>query len=87
MMQMSGVMLVTGKVEEIGGIDQVVFAIERDRRLIEEVSSGSTEQLGIELYVIGDAVWPREPHKAVPDGAKAGRAIQRSANLGGQLSH
>jgi len=66
-----------GKVEEVTDVDQVVFAWERDmeRALIEEVSGGLTGNLGIELHVIGDAAWPREPYDAVLDGAMIGRAI------------
>jgi 2,4-dienoyl-CoA reductase-like NADH-dependent reductase (Old Yellow Enzyme family)/thioredoxin reductase len=66
-----------GKTETLEDIDQVVFAIERDRErgLAEAVSGGLSERLGIELHVIGDAVWPREPYDAVQEGWTVARAI------------
>ena len=66
-----------GDAEEIRDVDQVVFAWERDmeRTLFEELSGGWAESLGIELHVIGDAAWPREPYDAVLEGAIIGRTI------------
>lgn len=66
-----------GELETLDGIDQVVFAIERemDRELIEAVTTGLVEELGIEYHEIGDCVWPREPYDAVLDGNTVARAI------------
>ena len=63
-----------GQTTRLAGIDHVVFAQHRDmnRDLVEEIAaSGST----IEMHVIGDAAWPREPYDAILDGARLGRAI------------
>ena len=66
-----------GKLETLEDVDQVIFALEREmeRQLIEEVSAGLLEDLGIELHAIGDCVWPREPYDAVLEGNSVGRAI------------
>jgi len=66
-----------GRLERIEGVDQVVFALERDmeRALVEELSGGVAERLGIELILVGDAQWPGEPAEAVLSGNTAGRAI------------
>ncbi len=66
-----------GETEPLEDVDQVVIAVERDRErsLIEAVSGGLTEELGIELHVIGDAVWPREPYDVVYEGSMVGRAV------------
>ncbi len=66
-----------GETETLDDIDQVVFALERDmdRALIEEVSGGLTEELGIEYHAIGDCVWPREPYDVVLEGSQVARAI------------
>ncbi len=66
-----------GTIERIDGIDQVVFAIQRDmeRGLIEEMTGDRAAELGIETHVIGDAVFPRHPYNAVYEGAMIGRSI------------
>ena len=64
-------------VERINGIDQIVFAIQRDmeRSLIEEMTGDRAADLGIETHVIGDAVFPRHPYNAVFEGAMIGRSV------------
>lgn len=66
-----------GELETLEDIDQVVFALERDmdRDLIEEVSGGLTEKLGIEYHAIGDCVWPRDTHDVVLEGSTLARSI------------
>ncbi|MCR9136563.1 MAG: FAD-dependent oxidoreductase [Alphaproteobacteria bacterium] len=66
-----------GETEELEDIDQVVVALLRDmdRDLIENVTGGLTDELGIETHVIGDASWPRHPYYAVLEGSNIGRAI------------
>ena len=66
-----------GDLETLDDIDQVVFALERDRErdLIESISSDLIEELGIEYHVVGDCVWPGEPYDAVLSGYTAGRSI------------
>lgn len=66
-----------GAYETIGAIDQVVFANvrEMERGLFEAVSAGLAERLNIEVRVIGDAEWTREPYDALMDGTLVARAI------------
>lgn len=66
-----------GQTETISGVDQVVYAWHRDmeRDLVEKVSGPFRDQLGLELHVIGDAVWPRHPYDAVNEGTRLGRLI------------
>jgi 2,4-dienoyl-CoA reductase-like NADH-dependent reductase (Old Yellow Enzyme family)/thioredoxin reductase len=63
-----------GKVTQLRGIAYVVFALHRDmnRDLVEEMAANGN---GMEVHVIGDAAWPREPYDAILDGARLGRAI------------
>lgn len=63
-----------GKRERIEGVDLVVFAWRRDmvRGLAEEVSADGTVP---EVYVIGDAEWPREMIDVIYEGAVTGRQI------------
>ena len=66
-----------GELETLDGIDQVVVALERemDQELIEAITAGLVDDLGIEYHAIGDCVWPREPYDAVLDGNTVARSI------------
>ncbi|MCA9110742.1 MAG: FAD-dependent oxidoreductase, partial [Planctomycetaceae bacterium] len=66
-----------GAYETISGIDQVVFANVRERNtdLFEEVSLGLSERLNIQVHLIGDAEWTREPYDAMMEGTMLARAI------------
>lgn len=66
-----------GAYDTIAHVDQVVFADirDRDRGLFEEVSVKLADRLGIEVHLIGDAEWTREPYDALMDGTLLARAI------------
>ena len=56
-----------GEIQKLTGIDQVVFAIERemDRSLIDAMALDAKKGVGPECYTIGDCVWPREPYDTI----------------------
>ena len=66
-----------GETEMLEGVDQVVFALERDmdRDLIEEITGGLIQDLEVEYHPIGDCVWPGEPYDAVLAGNTIARGI------------
>ena len=66
-----------GGIENLSGIDQVVFAIERTMERDLEYAlaeSGVLKEVG-ETHAIGDCVWPREPYDAVMDGFTIGSLL------------
>ena len=66
-----------GKTQTLAGIDQVVFALERDMNqdLQEIVSDGLLDELGMEFRAAGDCVWPGEPYDAVLSGFTAAASL------------
>ena len=66
-----------GVLEELHGIDQIVFALKRamDRDLINNISGGLIDELDIDCHTIGDCVWPREPYDVILEANQVGRAI------------
>lgn len=66
-----------GKPQTLAGIDQVVFALERDMNqdLQEVVSNGLLDELGTEFRAAGDCVWPGEPYDAVLSGFTAAASL------------
>ncbi len=68
------VLQTSGRLMRLENVAHVVFAQHREmnRDLAEELAANSTE---IEVHVIGDAAWPREPSDAILDGAILGRAL------------
>ena len=66
-----------GKTRTLAGIDQVVFALERDMNqdLQEIVSDGLLDELGMEFRAAGDCVWPGEPYDAVLSGFTAAASL------------
>jgi NADPH-dependent 2,4-dienoyl-CoA reductase/sulfur reductase-like enzyme len=63
-----------GEREKIEGIDMVVFAAGREmvRQLDDDINREGTVP---EVYIIGDAAWPREPIDDIYDAAVTGRRI------------
>jgi 2,4-dienoyl-CoA reductase-like NADH-dependent reductase (Old Yellow Enzyme family)/thioredoxin reductase len=63
-----------GKRERIEGLDLVVFAWRKDmvRTLADEIALDGTVP---EIYVIGDAQWPREMIDVIYEGAMTGRRL------------
>ena len=66
-----------GERRNLGDVDQVVVALEREmnRDLVEELTSASTAAAGIEFHMVGDCVWPGEPGDAVSAGNRLGRSL------------
>ncbi|MCP4385326.1 MAG: FAD-dependent oxidoreductase [Hyphomicrobiales bacterium] len=66
-----------GAIETLEDVDQIVFAIarERERGLIDAATAGLVEELDIEFHVVGDCDWPGDPYEAVLAGFNTGRAI------------
>jgi NADH dehydrogenase FAD-containing subunit len=63
-----------GEREKIEGIDMVVFAAGREmvRQLDDDINR---EGIALEVYIIGDAAWPREPIDVIYEAAVTGRRI------------
>ncbi|MBC8460461.1 MAG: FAD-dependent oxidoreductase [Deltaproteobacteria bacterium] len=63
-----------GEREKIEGIDMVVFAAGREmvRQLDDDINREGTTP---EVYIIGDAAWPREPIDVIYEAAVTGRRI------------
>ncbi|NIQ39462.1 MAG: FAD-dependent oxidoreductase [Proteobacteria bacterium] len=63
-----------GKREKINGLDMVAFAWAKDmvRQLADDIAVDGTVP---EVYLIGDAVWPRDALETIYEGAVTGRRI------------
>ena len=46
-----------------------------EQTLLNSLSDGTAEELGIELHAIGDMVWPREPYDVVYEASMLARAL------------
>ncbi len=67
----------SGERETLDGLDQIVFALERDmeRGLLDAIHRELADKIDFDLHTIGDCVWPREPHDAILEGNTAGRLV------------